>query len=211
MSAKEAETQSYLVSRPLATPGVGKVASHNFVVTHARYPGDPAAKVHSFGHDGVGGQLDKVKLTTSGFSKDTHAMDVKAWKSMKDRPRPGDLSLIEAPCGTVESHANAIRNDKKYRAVPISGMSANSNTAAQAVADRSAQRRVSTPGAGRVSPGAMGKRQDDQRFRNEANLAKLRGSRPTPKPSREQQVERLRQRARRDLRSVQPSKKKGRS
>ena len=204
------DTSSYLVSRPLANPALGQVASHNYVVSHARYPGDPQAKVFSYGHGGKSGKLEQVGLVTGSpkvgaGSRNTYVDDSKHWRSMKANPQPSNVSKIDAPCGVVESHARAFKPDKNYRMTPVSRGSANSNTAAQAVANRSAGKHVPTPGTGRLSPGAAGS--DKIRFRNQQNLDKLRqrgGSKP---PSREQQIASLRARANRTAASVKSTNK----
>lgn len=203
----EPGTDSYLVSRPLADPTLGKVASHNYVVTHARYPGDPKAKVFSYGHAGKSGKLDRVDLLTGtpkvgAGSRNTYVNDRKHWLSMKAQPQPGNLSKINAPCGVVESYARGLRADQDYRMVPLSNGTANSNTAAQAVADRSAGKPVPTPGKGRLSPGAGVS--DKIRFRNQENLEKLRTRGRGEPPSRDQLVSALRRRADRNALSVQP-------
>lgn len=207
MTDPHAETQSYLVSRPLAIPVAGHFASHNFVVTHARFPGDPTAKVHSFGSDGEHGRVDRVDLLTNGFSRNTHVADRKAWLAMKDDPRPNDLSRIDAPCGTVESHARSVRSNQDYRLVPVHSRCGNSNSAAQAVADRAAGKRVPTPGEGRIAPGSDSRSAARIQFRNEENLERLRERKSVPS-SRDERIARLKQRANRTAKDVRPVRKK---
>jgi hypothetical protein len=150
------ETKAYLVSRPLASPAAGKVASHNYVVSGARHPGDwgEHVKVHSYGRNDAGmlGRVDGN--TTNSYSKDTSAADEKHWRSLsKDNTK--DVSRIDAKPETVDAHANGLVADKKYplSGIPIQRGTANSNSAAQAVANRSAGKEVPTPDGGRLSPG----------------------------------------------------------
>jgi hypothetical protein len=148
------ETKAYLVSRPLASPAAGKVASHNYVVSGARHPGDwgEHVKVHSYGRNDAGmlGRVDGN--TTNSYSKDTSAADEKHWRSLsKDNTK--DVSRIDAKPETVDAHANGLVADKKYQAVPIQRGTANSNSAAQAIANRSAGKEVPTPDGRRMSPG----------------------------------------------------------
>lgn len=56
---------SYLVARNGPGP-----SSHMFVVTHARYPGDPNARIHSWGKSlkkGSEGKVGKVDKKTTGL------------------------------------------------------------------------------------------------------------------------------------------------
>jgi hypothetical protein len=160
------EPKAYLVSRPLKDPEVlgvrvpaGKVASHNYVVSGARHPGDwdvDRVKVHSYGCNDKTGKLDRVDHNTKGFSEGTHAADVEHWKGLsKDNTK--DVSRIDAKPETVDAYANGFVADKKYPTGtygwPIQRGTANSNSAAQAIANRSASKEVPTPDGRRMSPG----------------------------------------------------------
>jgi len=193
--AESKESKAYYVSRPLADV---KVASHNFIVTGARYPGDPKATVHSFGANGTTGKLDRVGLTTTGFSKDTHGTDRKAWLALKDSTT-NDVTRLDAKSSVVERNVKNFSADKEYWMLPkVMGKNAgNSNTAAHAIAVKSVGRDVPKPGGSRPAPGAdQWKRAD---FRNQTRTEatkwkKLTGAKEVKKPGtnrRKQPVRRL--------------------
>jgi hypothetical protein len=137
--------RSYLVARN----GPGG-ASHMFIVTHARYVGDPQAVVRSWGRSserGREGKLGRVGLRTTGMSAGTYADDRSTWTALgktdaasKKTAAGTDYSLIRANDGKVASVADAVKEDNKYR---LDGP--NSNSAAQAVADRAQGSPVDTP------------------------------------------------------------------
>jgi hypothetical protein len=111
---------SFIVARGLYggwVPGVG----HAFVVTNAKYYGDPNADVFSFG------LLKKGKL--GNISKATRAAragatvnrdDYAAWVTMGTRGTPFNVSRINAPDVVVEAVANAIIEDIPYSPKPNS-------------------------------------------------------------------------------------------
>jgi len=138
---------SYLVSRPLDEVSI---ASHNFIVTNAQYIGDPGATVFSYGMNN-NGNVGRVDNTTRGFSQDTHRTDRASWNSMNGPTN--NVTLIAAPDSRVSGYANALVENQDYAA--FSGpFGANSNSAAQAIANRAASGQVNTPGGWRMSPGA---------------------------------------------------------
>ncbi len=61
--------------------------------------------------------------------------------------------MINAPDAIVDTYSNALIENQDYAAF-AGPFGANSNSAAQAIANRSAQDYVPTPGGYRVSPGA---------------------------------------------------------
>lgn len=143
---------SYLVSRSLQGQA-GSYASHNFIVTNANFIGDPNATVHSFGKNNIG-NVGRVNNSTTGFSAGTHRTDIAAWNALNGRKKScQDVSLINAPDAIVDAYANSLIENQDYAAV-AGPFGANSNSAAQAIANRAAQTYVQTPGGSRLSPGA---------------------------------------------------------
>jgi RHS repeat-associated protein len=132
---------SYLVARN----GPGH-SSHMFIVTHARYPGDPNARIHSWGKSskkGSEGKVGKVDKNTKGLSKGTSETDRKAWESLGTGNAKGvDYTGIAAKDGKVASVADAVVENKDYGL-----LGPNSNSAAQAVADSAQGSEVTTPEA----------------------------------------------------------------
>jgi hypothetical protein len=117
-----------------------------FVVTHARYPGDPDARIHTWGKSskiGSEGKVGKVDKKTTGFSKGTSETDRKAWESLGTGDAKGvDYTGIAAKDGKVASVADAVVENKDYGL-----LGPNSNSAAQAVADTAQGSEVTTPDA----------------------------------------------------------------
>jgi RHS repeat-associated protein len=132
---------SYLVARNGPGP-----SSHMFIVTHARYPGDPNARIHSWGKSskkGSEGKVGKVDKKTTGLSKGTAETDRKAWESLGTGDAKGvDYTGIAAKDGKVASVADAVVENKDYGL-----LGPNSNSAAQAVADTAQGSEVTTPEA----------------------------------------------------------------
>ncbi|MEM7082082.1 MAG: RHS repeat-associated core domain-containing protein [Pseudomonadota bacterium] len=148
--------ESYLVSRPINDPIVGQIANHNFVVSHASFPGDPNAFVYSFGKlaSGVTGQ---VTDTTTGFSAGTYATDREAWlalASQSERAVARSATRIKAGDDRVQSLAESVVLDTWYDPLPqFTRNKTNSNTVASAVADTAQGSKVALPDNNRVSPG----------------------------------------------------------
>lgn len=127
-------------------------SSHMFIVTHARYPGDPKAQIRSWGKSsarGRDGKLGRVDGKTTGLSEGTYATDVAAWRSLaknfaasKEINAGTDYTAISAKDGKVASVGQAAKEDKTYH---MDGP--NSNSAAQAVANRAQGSPVATPDA----------------------------------------------------------------
>ena len=139
---------SYLASRPLG--GDSKYFSHNYIAVNADYIGDPDATIYSYGKNAKS-KVGRVDINTTGFSKGTHQTDIKHWNSLG--PKSRYVSSIPASDAKVEATANSLIENQRYSAV--SGpFGANSNSAAQAVANESAGKNVPTPDGKRVSPGA---------------------------------------------------------
>jgi hypothetical protein len=129
---------SYYVSRPLDYPVINIVASHTFIVTNAKYLGDPDATVFSFGHNDSGnlGMVDFC--TTNESSAKTHSEDVRAWLALvhpeSDEARRIDYTLIPVESGKVRALALSVMEDQDY--AMFSGVfGINSNSAAYAIAN----------------------------------------------------------------------------
>ena len=126
-----------MVSRPLNAPVAGAVAAHDFIVVNAKYPGDPGAKVYSYGNDG-NGNMGRVTEKTRGMSRTTSAEDKAAWKELATNPETKvDYRKINSPDTKVEALAKGICEDLKYSITPgLDTNKANSNSAAGAIANR---------------------------------------------------------------------------
>ena len=140
------------------------MVSHLFIVTNAKYLGDPNANVFSYGENSKG-NLGNVGrgFTPSGFSKATASDDLAFWLGSTRCGANGgfrspSVSLIGASDSLVEEFARNLKEDNPYTAVPGLVWGVNSNSAAQAIANRSQGSRVLTPG-GRWTPGASHSRQ----------------------------------------------------
>ena len=142
---------SYIASRPLG--GDSKRFSHNFIVTDAEYIGDTNANVISYGNNAQG-RVGRVDENTTGFSEGTHAADIAAWEGFKGTS-PDNPNLVRIPASSfaVRSAAAALIENQDYSAI-AGPFGANSNSAAQAVANRAAGFPLAVPGAPRIAPGA---------------------------------------------------------
>jgi hypothetical protein len=142
----------YLVSRGLQG-SADSVASHNYVVSNANFIGDPNATIHSFGLNNQG-NVGRVNNKTKGFSARTHRDDIAAWNALQGQDNScSDVSSINAPDAIVDAYANSLIEDQDYSAL-AGPFGSNSNSAAQAIANRAAQQKVPVPGNNRLSPGA---------------------------------------------------------
>ncbi|MBU1911042.1 hypothetical protein KKG16_01360, partial [Patescibacteria group bacterium] len=129
---------SYIVSRPLHTIGFSSVASHMFIATDARYPGDPNANIYSFGKNDDG----NVGRMFDGTYKD----DVGAWGILRGNFNPEGKAhiytkVIPANNEQVIKLANSILEQDKYDL-----LGPNSNSAAQAIVDMASESQVTPPG-----------------------------------------------------------------
>lgn len=124
---------AYYLSRPVDWWLLKQSQSHNFIVTDARFIGDPDALVHSYGLTEAG-TLGRVTENTTGFSEDTHQSDWDAWRSLgMGTPQIGVYAtLIPASSEDVRKLAFSLIADVDYAAVAGS-FGANSNSAAQAI------------------------------------------------------------------------------
>ena len=141
----EPTLHSYLVSRPLQSPPFNIFASHMFIVTGAKFLGDPDATIHSFGRNEKG-ILGRV-------NDSTYEMDRAAWRLLATEFNPDgiatiDVQEIQASSELVEQYACTLTEEDIY-----SLLGPNSNSAAQAIANKAARKNVSTPEA-RSAPGA---------------------------------------------------------
>jgi RHS repeat-associated protein len=149
---------SYMVSRPLYVtikfPLAGALGArvllgdHMFLASHARYPGDPKAHLHSFGET-TQLKAGRVDTTTTGSrSEDTAMVDSGYWRSLA-QPSTSDAQVAQIPAsdGRVEGVANAVVEDRPYVADNVGrGDAFNSNTIVQAVANTAAGQPVPPPG-----------------------------------------------------------------
>ena len=129
---------SFLVARRLdVKPAIN--VGHAFIVTHARFPGDPNGRVVSFGklENGNMGNVNNASRAAA-ISATAHATDKAAWAALKkDSPT---YTQIKAADNTVSAVAGALKENNPYSAVPGPFSSAvNSNSAAFAIADKSLQ------------------------------------------------------------------------
>lgn len=129
---------SFLISRPLFP---GAYFNHAFVITNAANAGDINATRFSFGPSKRGldtGSL--VNLTNSDF---TGATDLDFVRQLGQGADPKSIGVtvlkINAPDPVVEAFGNSITGHPDYDLHPaIAGDGANSNSAAAAIANRSA-------------------------------------------------------------------------
>lgn len=137
---------SYEVGRPLQ--GVlSVVGDHMFIVTDARYPGDPDPNVRffSFGklENGNMGNVSSNGSKPDALSARTATADRKAWLSLASPSTNAAYSRIDAPDNVVAAVASAVKENKPYAAIPDGNApygtgtnEVNSNSAATAVADK---------------------------------------------------------------------------
>jgi RHS repeat-associated protein len=144
---------SYFVARNLDS-WVGRYGGygHAFIVTHARFQGDPQARIHSFG-ELRNGNLGNVSnpARASDFSATTAAGDRVAWLALRHNPNDNS-DAIAAGDDLVASVAGSVREDNDYDMVPGVDMfggapAANSNSAAAAIADTSLRAQSGNPNA----------------------------------------------------------------
>ena len=147
--------RSYLVSRPLSWGPAGAIFNHMFIVTNANYIGDPNATVYSYGRL-ENGNLGNVRNAKNSESIETYENDKKFWEDLIDqncnpnsRINPLPVTLIDAPDEAVNTFANRVIENHTY--TPRT----NSNSAAQAVAERALGKPVSLPPDGKWTPGTM--------------------------------------------------------
>ncbi len=129
--------ESYFCVRPLTNEAASWIAGHEFVVHNATGLGQ-GGTVRSFGDDGTD-HLGEVASVTTGFSEGTMFTDQAAWQSLgTSTPAPGvACNPITAPDATVAAVANGVMSGMvEYSAIPELQGGANSNGAAQAVANR---------------------------------------------------------------------------
>ncbi|AXK43553.1 RHS repeat-associated core domain-containing protein [Erythrobacter aureus] len=133
---------SYMVARQLDS-AVGKAGiGHAYIVVDAKYPGDPNAKVISFGElsNGNMGNVNDPSRA-SDFSKTAHAADQTHWDSLT-KDDAGSFSQIDAKDSTVSAVAGAVLETGDYDIIPGADLfggapAVNSNSAAMGVAERS--------------------------------------------------------------------------
>jgi hypothetical protein len=142
---------SFLVARPLDWT-IQMNIGHTFVVTDAKYPGDPNAHIFSFGklaNGNMGNVNDAARAANMSFT--AHATDRAAW--LAETKNSGTYSKIDAPDKTVSAVAGGVLENKSYAAVPmLTSNSTNSNSAAFAIADKSVQIQTGNPNATTPKP-----------------------------------------------------------
>jgi RHS repeat-associated protein len=132
----------YLVARPLSLPFPSPhTAQHLFIVTHARYPGDPRARVFSFGPTRTGMLGLLTSTNAARKAKDTRSNDRAAWLSLANPNARASYRAIPASDDAVASTALNVR-----AVVPYRDGGPNSNSAAVAVANRAAGTDIPLPG-----------------------------------------------------------------
>ncbi len=146
-------TFAFLVSRPLQHIDG---ASHNFIVVNAKYRGDPNATVYSYGQNdnGLLGSVDHQ--TTNSGSATTYQADIDAWLSLAgpfDQNNPVQLQLIPASSDVVSALAQSLVENQDY-SMMAGIFGANSNSAAQAVANAAAAMQIPVPETGRIPWGS---------------------------------------------------------
>lgn len=151
--------ESYVVARPLNSV-VGKLGfGHAFVVSNAKYIGDPNATVHSFGklaNGNMGNVSDENRAADA--SRTTFKSDTNAWLSL-DADATENISQIDAPDDLVDAVAASVLENRPYDLAPtdsetvthrpsgsvISTPQTNSNSGAFAVGDTSQQLATGDP------------------------------------------------------------------
>jgi len=149
----------YLVGRPLQGRA-GNYAGHMYIVTGASYVGDPNATVYSYGRSNdskrhgrntVFGLTGLVDNNTTGFSATTHAGDIQNWLNLGASTcstKNENSSPIPTSDTDVDNWATRLKPTTKYLLpVPLLGRvdAVNSNSAAQAVANRASGTNVTQP------------------------------------------------------------------
>ena len=149
----------YLVGRPLQG-AAGNYAGHMYIVSNANYIGDPNASVYSYGKSNfskrhgrmnVTGLTGRVDFNTNGFSQTTHSGDIQHWRNLGNNScnvNNPTASPIPASDAEVDRWANNLLPTHKYLyPVPFIGRldAVNSNSSAQAVANRSSGSNVPLP------------------------------------------------------------------
>lgn len=142
---------SFLVARPLDWT-IQMSIGHAFVVTDAKYPGDPNAHIFSFGklaNGNMGSVNNPARADKMSFT--AHVTDRAAW--LAETENSGTYTKINAPDKTVSAVAGAVLENKPYAYVPaLTSNSTNSNSAAFAVADKSVQVSIGDPRATAPKP-----------------------------------------------------------
>ncbi|MDB5691070.1 MAG: ParB-like nuclease domain [Alphaproteobacteria bacterium] len=140
---------AYLVARRLSSSLGSLGIGHSFVVSNARYLGDPHATIHSFGpmSNNHTGDISDPRRASSGAAY-TSRDDRAAWERLR-KGSNSNVVRIKAPDAVVDAVAHAVREDRPYSYVPSaadhslgpegewrSTPADNSNSAAFGVADK---------------------------------------------------------------------------
>jgi len=139
-------TFSFLVSRPLYAPPANLVASHMFIVTNAKYLGDPNAEVISFGKNSEGnvGRLYDA----------TNQSDIGAWRLLEKGFNPDGNAQVEFRLIPATTEMVKVLADSVIENDPYNILGPNSNSAAQAIANAASNATLIPPGLdNRYAPG----------------------------------------------------------
>ena len=135
---------SYVVARLLNSLALqAALQGHAFVVTNARYLGDPQARVYSYGklsNGNLGSVVDPTRA--SQLSASTFATDSAAWANLGVRTTYSNVARIDAPDATVDKVAQSLKENRPYELAPSASpfdSAANSNSAAFATGDKATQ------------------------------------------------------------------------
>lgn len=143
---------SFVVARLLDSPVGYAFVGHAFVVTNARYVGDPQARIYSFGklaNGNMGNVSDPSRA--ADISAPTSHSDAVAWANLGVRAAAlaanADISRVDAPDDIVDKVAQSVSENRTYALIPITKNEANSNSAAFAVGDEADQIAKKSPNA----------------------------------------------------------------
>jgi hypothetical protein len=134
---------SFVVARLLNSLVGDALIGHAFVVTNARYIGDPQARVCSYGklaNGNMGNVSDPARA--AAVSAPTAKSDATAWANMGVRGAFSNVSRINAPDNVVDRVAQSVKENRPYALVPNASpfsSDANSNSAAFAVRDKATE------------------------------------------------------------------------
>lgn len=150
--------RSYVAASPLDSAAGRAGFGHAYVVVNARYPGDPRARVISFGplQNGRMGNVSNPSRAAA-MATDTAKADRKAWLSMAPDAR-SNIVQVNAPDSVVTTVANGLQENRPYSLAPnssdiqINGKAVgyptpqvNSNSAAFAVGGEAETRATGSP------------------------------------------------------------------
>ena len=137
---------SYIISRPLKTEGLNLIASHMFIATDAKHPGDPDATIFSFGKN-ENGHVGRLY-------DDTYQRDNAAWQLLDGDDNPVGELKIQFRLIPANNHVTKILALSVIEQDDYEYFGPNSNSAAMAIANVAAQKELTRPGIEtRLAPG----------------------------------------------------------